>query len=196
MGEPEWQLRAADLFLSSWRRNVKVSKRKSRRKNTKKKNEKGSTPGRRFFCTSGQKKEENWSVSWASVPLVSLCLFFCCWSNLKHTNKLKQAFFNRLDIYANFNCIIKENINKNKLACVYKASFIISVYLHDNKNCNSRLFSVLRVYQSKITPQMFYSGNTSGMIRGASRGKNTEIKVLTGYSDIRIILNQQSVKKS
>lgn len=108
VGEAEWQLRAGDLFLSSWRRNVKVSKRKSRRKNTKRKNEKGSASGRRFFCTSGQKKEEKWSVSWAAVPLVSLCLFFCCWSNLKHTNKLKQPFFNGLDIYANFNFILKE----------------------------------------------------------------------------------------
>lgn len=37
------------------------------------------------------------------------------------------------------------------------------------------------VYQSKITPQIFYSGNISGMIR--SRGKTAEIKVFTGYSE-------------
>lgn len=60
---------------------------------------------------------------------------------------------------------------------------LLFLFIYTIIKTNSGLFSVLCVYQSKITPQIFYSGNISGMIRGESRGENAEIKVFTGYSE-------------
>lgn len=87
-----------------WRFQSESLEEKIRKGKTKK----VQRPEEDFSALPDKKKEEKWSVSWAAVSLVSLCLFFCCWSNLKHTNKLKQPFFNGLDIYANFNFILKE----------------------------------------------------------------------------------------